>query len=203
VEDLAVVALDALHRLAPERGTKLLREIVDQKAATAAFAIGRLAAAAAPADFTRVLAASQSEDPELARTGLLGLGHIGDPRGVPALVERLHAPRLGGVASVALRHMFGPELPDRELPPLPEDDEADWHPDDELPRLDPVPVSGWWAENRSRFVADHRYRAGGALTPGSPRMESPLGYRRWEEIEWALAGGRPPESRAFTVLKRL
>jgi len=199
VEDLAPLALDALLTLAPERGLRRLREVVSSNAPGADFAIGRLAAAAGPADFTRVLAASRSEEHELARAGLLGLGHIGNPRGVPALIERLAAPRLGGVASIALRHMLGPELPDRELPPLPEDDEADWHPDDELPRLDPVPVGKWWAANRSRFTEDRRYRGGGAYGPGSPRSDSPLGYRRWEEIEWTLNGGRPPEGRAFTV----
>jgi hypothetical protein len=69
---------------------------------------------------------------------------------VPALIEILDRPRLGGVATLALRELCKNWLPNEPLPNAiaaaveVAQQQDDWHPDDELPRADKSAVGAWW-----------------------------------------------------------
>ena len=50
-----------------------------------------------------MIAATRTEDYDLARAAVFALGQLGLPECVPALIDILDRPRLGGAATLALR----------------------------------------------------------------------------------------------------
>ena len=68
------------------------------------------------------------------------------------------------------------------------EDEKDWEPDDDLPRLSADAVGTWWSKNRYSFPAGMRYRDGKPYEPGSPPSSAtPLGLVKLAELEQAIA----------------
>jgi uncharacterized protein (TIGR02270 family) len=110
--------------------------------------------------------------PEAARDALAGLGALGDPAGVPPLLEAITVPALARGAGEAFRLITGADLAREGLegrPPEgfeagPSDDPADpdvgLDPDEHLPWPDPDRLTAWWAARRDRFPSGVRHLLG-------------------------------------------
>lgn len=148
--DIAIAALKALARLNPEAARQCCVACLARDVRVAAKAAGVLGGIGNRADVPALVAATRAEDYELARAAVFALGQLGLPECVPALIEILDRPRLGGVATLALREVCKNRLPNEPLPVAIANavegaqQQDDWHPDDELPRADKNAVGVWW-----------------------------------------------------------
>jgi len=134
--------------------------------------------------------------PSTAAAALAGLGRLGLPAAVPALLEFLDNPELADCAAAAIERIVGqavPRGPEPEPPPDLGEEELDlWEPH---PPVDTQRARGWWKENASRFDPARRYQAGLDVTddPLGPVFEQlPLtvGYDIYLR-ERALTPGTP------------
>ena len=103
-----------------------------------------------------------ADDPRLADAALAGLGALGDPAAVPALIERLEDARTSLAAGEAFLRITGATDLEADSPLPPPDDltegEADFW---DGPRpLDPERTRAWWSGNGVRFAASRRWQIG-------------------------------------------
>lgn len=109
------------------------------------------------------------------RSAILGAGALGDPSGVPWLIEQMDNPVAARVAGAAFSLITGADLRyldlDRDPPKLDDlDDEAlsAPDPDSELPWPDSIAVARWWFKQRS-YSPGIRYLLGQPISDSSLR----------------------------------
>jgi len=207
--EVALAALEGLLLASPEQGRMRCRQAMESGpppvAAGAAVLLGLVAGRE---DLPPLVRQTDAEDAAAARGALLGLGIFGETGNLHTILRGLEREETAGVARVALERMVGEECPtdEPERGPEPEEDEdaeIDWHPDDDLPGLDPDAMRDWWTRNGARFPPGTRFRRGREFEPGPPRPESPLRLQRLEALEHALArpGERLPPLYGMSVLR--
>jgi uncharacterized protein (TIGR02270 family) len=110
--------------------------------------------------------------PNAMRLRILGSGHIGDPRYVPWLIDRMAEPAVARIAAEAFVNITGADfnLDQLESLPLEEFEEGPTEdPDDEnveLPEDIALPwpnverIQHWWQANSGRFLTGQRYFLG-------------------------------------------
>ena len=179
--------------------------------------------AVAPDDDVSAWLAQLANHQETARFAMMGAGLTGDPRYLPALLDRMQLPELARVAGEAFEWITGlyifeaslellneVEVPDiealeREAESGDEDDEDGdeedtLHADDrELVVPDMEKMLPWWEANKQRFAQDTRYFCG--LTAGTEADSMLLRtgrqrYRHQAAINLAL---RSPSAPLFDV----
>ena len=184
---VSAAALEALVWLDPARAVVHCRRILAEAAPCPEAAAGLLGVIGHRDDLGMLIEATAGEDSQVARAAVLALGNLGLVEAVPALITLLEHSRLGGVAGVSLKRIFGQYLPNTEMPPVEpdedEDESGDWHPDDDLPRLSPQVVNRWWEAYQSHFSVHGRFRNGGWFQPGPPLVGTPLLLVDYEVME--------------------
>ncbi len=112
-----------------------------------------------PTDHAAVIAATMDET--LRGAALWSLGHLGTTSAVEAAVPWLEDAVHARVAGEAVSAITGLDLEGEGLIRPDEDDQPlEHHPEDDLPRPDPIGVLLWWRQNRGRFVEERRFVAG-------------------------------------------
>jgi len=134
----------------------------------------------------------------LAQGAARGLGALGDPRGVPLLIEAMKEHSLAPFALAAFLRITaatGVEADAGTPPPADVDeDEADLHEALALP--DPEKVETWWRANKGKFKSMKSWQDGAALpdTWGRAVNQFPLETRRDFYLRLRAGGeGRLPD----------
>jgi uncharacterized protein (TIGR02270 family) len=125
------------------------------------------------------------------------VGVIGDPAGIPWLLEQMAVPELARVAGESFTSITGVDLayedlegekPERfEAGPTenPEDENVELEQDEDLPWPDAGLIEQWWDKNRSKFSNGTRYLCGRAMTLDS--------------LNGVLRTGRQPQRAAAAI----
>ncbi len=116
---------------------------------------------------------------------------LGDPAGVPFLIEAMRIDKLARPAGEAVSDITGVDLANNDLvrgrpedfvsgpTEDPEDEDVSMDPHEDLPWPDPELVASWWSENGTQFTSGARYTAGlpleeeslsGVLVTGNQRQ---------------------------------
>lgn len=118
------------------------------------------------------LLAAFAKDRKHARTLVRGAGELGDPHGVPWLIDQMRDPMLARLAGESFSLVTGLDLalldlecdPPGHLSSGPSDDPDDgdvaMDDDDSLPWPDAGKIHAWWQENHHRFPAGQRFFMG-------------------------------------------
>lgn len=130
------------------------------------------------------------EHPEQRRIGIQAIGLLGDPAGVPWLIQQMSEPPYARVAGEAFSLITGADLAllDLELqdPPDfdagPNDDPHDAHvamdPDENLPWPAPQAIAAWWQAHGGHFQAGVGYIGGLAQNQNNFRQVLARGQQR-------------------------
>lgn len=117
-----------------------------------------------------------AQNPMWLRTVAIGIGILGEPSGVPWLIEQMKTPPLARVAGEAFTMISGRWLDDAglaseqpegfEAGPTenPEDDDVAMDIDENLPWPDSAKIAAWWSKHRSEFSPGTRYLVGKPIT---------------------------------------
>jgi hypothetical protein len=90
------------------------------------------------------------------------------PEVVDAALEWLEDPAAGPLAGEVFSAATGIDLDAAHMSlPRDEDQALDHHPEDDLPRPNPMPVLQWWTRHRDGFIDGRRYLAGAPRSPGA------------------------------------
>jgi uncharacterized protein (TIGR02270 family) len=122
------------------------------------------------------------DNPAIAPMALAGLGALGAAAAIPALLEAMRDPDLGGAAGAAFKRITGAEEIDASEPaPPPEGlDEDELELVETPPAPDPDKARDWWEREKGRFAPEGRWQVGmevsGALDEFFDQL--PLAYRR-------------------------
>ncbi|MBV6471037.1 MAG: hypothetical protein NBKEAIPA_02964 [Nitrospirae bacterium] len=156
-------AIPVLQRLAEQGG--------ERAESACAMALRRMPLQAAH-EWQRELAGR----PETLRMAVQGLGVIGDPAGIPWLIERMAKPEVARVAGESFTMITGTDLAYEDLEgekpegfeagptENPEDENIEIDPDEDLPWPNPQLVERWWASHRLGFTNGTRYLLGKPMT---------------------------------------
>ncbi|MCK6499019.1 MAG: TIGR02270 family protein, partial [Nitrospira sp.] len=156
-------AIPVLQRLAEQGG--------ERAESACAMALRRMPLQAAH-EWQRELAGR----PETLRMAVQALGVIGDPAGIPWLIERMAKPEVARVAGESFTMITGTDLAYEDLEgekpegfeagptENPEDENIEIDPDEDLPWPNPQLVERWWASHRLGFTNGTRYLLGKPMT---------------------------------------
>ncbi len=140
------------------------------------------------------------------RTALVAIGTVGDPRGIPWLLEKMRLPSASRPAAEAFCFITGADLDRDKLgnakregyEPGPNDDPNDpnvaMNADDDLLWPFPEAVSQWWRAHSRDFQAGTRYLNGSPASPASVLLALREGGQRLrhqaalEDLRWRLEG---------------
>ena len=117
-----------------------------------------------------------ARNPQTARLAVIAAGIIGDPAGIPWLIEQMSIAPLARVAGEAFTMITGVDLAyddlDTDKPegfesgPTedPNDDNVEMDPDERLPWPDSGLISSWWHKHASEFQTGVRHLLGKPIT---------------------------------------
>lgn len=116
---------------------------------------------------------------ETLRRAVQALGVIGDPAGIPWLIEQMTKPDLARVAGESFTMITGADLAYEDLEgerpegfeagptENPEDENIDLDPDEDLPWPNAQIIEKWWVAHRLQFTNGTRYLLGKPMTVDS------------------------------------
>ncbi len=149
VPELGEPASIALLLLGDRQGVDYQAQLLGRGDTTRGASPGEIVGRYGDPSFLLLLRGSVARDQEVARGALQGLGYLGDPRGVPQLIDSTARPeaRVAAVASSALEILTGHHEPS-EAPDL----RLRW--------------KRFWEQQEKAFLPGVRYRYGRRLDPG-------------------------------------
>ncbi len=121
---------------------------------------------------------------------MAAMGAMGDPAGIPFLLEQMHIPDLARPAGEAFSMITGVDLAFDDLETDapegfaagPTEDPADENvamdPDEDLPWPAPDLIEAWWAANKGQFTAGTRYFLGRPMTDEALQAALKTAYQR-------------------------
>lgn len=146
-----------------------------------------------------LLEAALRRDPTVAVAGIEGLGSLGDPAGVPALLEAMTVPVLASAAADAFVRTVGPV----DLRPHAGTGGAAQSEDDDVPLPDPERARAAWASRRAGMAPGGRWQAGiDVQRLGLEEALARLPLRHGRE-HWLRLRARAPQATSDMELERL
>jgi len=151
------------------------------------------------------------EKPETGRIAVIGAGVIGDPVSIPWLIRMMEEPELARVAGESVAMITGVDLAyedlDGEWPEgfeagpteLPEDEDVEMDPDEDLAWADPELISAWWDKNKRSFQNGTRYFLGRPMTPENLKQGLRQGFQRQRAAAALELALQHPEQPLFEV----
>ena len=148
---------------------------------------------------------------ETQRMAVQAAGVIGDPAGIPWLLEHMVVPELACVAGESFTSITGVDLAYEDLEgekpdgfesgptENPEDENVELDQDEDLPWPDAVLIEQWWDKNRSKFSNGTRYLCGSAMTIESLNEVLRTGRQRQRAAAAIELAMRQPGTPLFEV----
>lgn len=106
------------------------------------------------------------------RSAIVGAGASGDPGYIPWLVKQMESPKLARTAGEAFSFISGVDIVYEDLEgelqkqdaagptEVPEDEDVEMDPDEDLPVPDPILMERWWKQHQHNFQPHVRYLSG-------------------------------------------
>ena len=123
-----------------------------------------------PRDAAEAVIRELWQDSRRLRLAAIGIGALGTPEMVPALIEMMSVEPIARVAGEAFSLITGVDLAyaDLDCPPaMPSAEDGEADPDDDLPWPDADLIAAYWQQAQTRFPCGHRYLCGQEVSSAS------------------------------------